>query len=151
MSLHANMNSNVQCLEYRKFVTEEPTYSLLWWVLGSLSKCPKEKEVAGIAWSCSNHTFYLCLEDYCGLTLWIPNYSNLKILMPNVKVFEGETLGKCLGLEGGGLMNWISDSIETPLPIPPCENKARSACLPGRVLHWSTIMLAPWSWTYQLP
>lgn len=123
MSLHANIN--VQCLEYRKFVTEEPTYSLLGWVLSRLRKCPQGKEVAGIAWSCSNHTFYLCLEDYCGLTICIPNYSIVKISMPNVKVFEGETLGRCLGLEGRGLMNWISDSTETPFSIPPREDKAR--------------------------
>lgn len=125
MSPHANININVRCLEYRKFVTEEPTYSLLWWVLSSLSKCPQGKEVAGIAWSCTNHTFYLCLDDYCGLTIYFPSYSNVDILMPNVTVFEGETLGRCLGLEGGVFMNWISDSTETALPNLPCEDKAR--------------------------
>ena len=44
-----------------------------------------------------------------------PPNSYVDILMPNVMVLGGEAFGRCLGHEGGALMNGISVLIkETP-------------------------------------
>ena len=67
-------------------------------------------------------------------------------LMPSVMVFGGEAFGRCLGPEGGDLMNGISFLIkETQRAPSPCEDTRRSWPVMNQEAssHQTPILLTP--------